>query len=645
MKAQHPWWRVLRAILAFVVFAAVYAYPIWPSGLAAGAPNREVEQGLRQALSTPAVLLGLAQNLLTHLGLLALLCVALAGLSRGAAAALRLRPMVATALTFTSAWIWLVAFNAFAFEHSRYSLLLPAIAHPAALALSSVVLAVLLGATAWVYRTRLEGRTGRIGAAAVATGCLLLAGANWNDSSANARSHSQRRDIIIIGIDSLSAPLLQREAARLPSLSALLAQSTRYEQAYTPLGRTYPAWVSILSGRSPAQHGALYNLRGLEHAEHEDLLTTSLRAQGYRTVYAIDERRFNNIDETFGFDSVIGPRTGVLDFVLQPFNDTPLTNLLLQTRAGQWLLPYSHLNVASVANYDARGFVEEISRASSASGAPLFLAVHFLSGHFPFDTRHATLVHSDPNAMRAHHIEALTAVDVQVGQLMATLARQHRLDDTLVVVLSDHGEALGEAEPVQLANGELHAASSFGHGSDLLSEHQNRIVLGVARFLNGKPVAPAPARNMLVSLLDIRGTAEAFARDASTDIQPSSACIDVETELRLPAAADYRTLDMRKVAAEGVGLYEIDSQGRLKLKEALMAELVAKKDVGLRCSDRLTVFKPADGSFRAYHLAPGAAPRQAQPLLDDMAHIQAYRNSLLNQGARATAAARRGAGT
>jgi hypothetical protein len=90
------------------------------------------------------------------------------------------------------------------------------------------------------------------------------------------------------------------------------------------------------------------------------LLPEDLRQQGYRTVYGIDERRFNNIDTRFGFDALVGPKTGALDFTIQTFNDTPLTNFLLQTPLGHWLLPLSYINVASVNNYDAQGFVNRV---------------------------------------------------------------------------------------------------------------------------------------------------------------------------------------------------------------------------------------------------------------------------------------------
>lgn len=630
---------MLATVAAFALFAMVYGFPVWSEGLSAMAlPNDQVAQGLQRALAEPAVQAGLALNLLTHLGLLVLLYAVLAWLSRCFALATSVSVPVAGALTFAAGLIWLVSLNALLFDHSSYSTPLASLARPEVAVMSSALLAAMIGVVFWHHRHQLVRARWWLGAAGLVASVFLLgAGAPHRTPSAESATH---RNIIIVGVDSLSAPLLQQEQSSLPHLSRLLAHSTHYQRAYTPLGRTYPAWMSILSGRAPAEHGALFNLRAVERADRRDLLSRSLGAQGYRTVYAIDERRFNNIDESFGFDQLVGPQDGALDFALQSLNDTPLTNLLLQTRAGKWLLPHSYLNVASVANYDARGFVDAIGRAS-AGPAPLFLAVHFLSGHFPFHSRHAAASPSSDRTIRSRHVATLAAVDAQVGALMTMLSTQGRLDDALVILLSDHGEALGHDEPVRLASGELRKTSSFGHGTDLLSEHQNRIVLATARYRNGQPLPAGPAHDEQVSLLDIRAAAEAYARAGSADLKPTSDCMLVETGLRVASASDYRHLDPRQVAAEGAGFYEVDPQGRLRLREPLLRGLVAKKDVGLRCADRITIFKANEARHRAWRLSTGEPPQEAEPRTDDVARIEAYRRALAEQASGLSAATRR----
>jgi arylsulfatase A-like enzyme len=613
----------LPLVMRFVALAILYAAPTLLRLFEANVALHTHAAAL--AMNSPPVVGELIANLTVHLTLVALLFAVVECVAR------RLSQRTGWALSLSFAamllptWTGLVSANARWFGHSNYSVPLQSIATPAWLVVSTIGVLALCGWAYWPRRLS-PAWPDRRSAVVVAVGCSVGVLA-WAPVGHLAPGQTPA-NIILLGVDSLSWPMLEAEADRLPHLSALLAQATLHKRAYTPIGRTYPAWVSVLSGQSPAQHGALFNLRGLGQAKRDNLLTHSLHGLGYRTVYAIDERRFNNIDESFGFDAVVGPRPGALDFALQGLNDTPLTNLLLQTRLGAWLLPYSHLNVAAHASYDAQGFVDAIGR-SLGQDQPVFLAVHLLSGHFPFKTRHATQDVKHPNPIRANHVEALTAVDQQVGALMDMLRRQGRLNDALVVLLSDHGEAVGEPEPYRDAEGRLVTAAGYGHGANLLSEHQNRIVLALARYQDGVVTGQGASTDQQVSLLDVRAAAERFANTGAASLAPGARCIPVETELRISAAEDYRHFDAGKVASAGASLYELDDRGRLVLREELLPALVRKKEVGWRCADRLTTFRPQDGRYRAYRLTDGEPPAEVKPLPQDVAAVDAYRARLL----------------
>ncbi|SDO80050.1 Sulfatase [Pseudomonas jinjuensis] len=369
----------------------------------------------------------------------------------------------------------------------------------------------------------------------------------------------------------------------------------------------------------------------MEHVERADLLPVALQGQGYRTVFAIDERRFSNIDESFGFDEVIGPKAGALDFVLQGINDNPLSNLLLQTPLGGYLFPYSYMNVASYTNYSSSAFVNHII-SSSRTSQPLFLAVHFESAHFPFKTRHAQARVERENGFLGKHLEALTVVDGQIASLLDGLKKNGVLDNALVILLSDHGEGLGEVEASVLRDGQPFSVRGYGHGADVLSDHENRILLATVEFRDGKPVSKAGLNRQQVSLLDIRRTVENYVRDGKVDLQAGSPCIMVETGIRLDTTQDYRTLDETKVAAQAASYYEIDQQGRLRLREDRLPELLATKDIGWRCADRITWYEPAGNRYLAYRLDEHGLPTdQLQPEEDDIARIQAYRDRYLKK--------------
>ena len=99
-----------------------------------------------------------------------------------------------------------------------------------------------------------------------------------------------------------------------------------------------------------------------------------LRDRGYRSIYATDEVRFANFDESYGFDQLITPPVGGLDFVLGIAGDMPLVNLAAYSRAGAWLFPSNHGNRAADITYHPRQFLDRLgprpgSRRTHVPGA------------------------------------------------------------------------------------------------------------------------------------------------------------------------------------------------------------------------------------------------------------------------------------
>lgn len=624
MAAKRPTWIVARGTELFVFMLAYYTpCLIESSNLALS--DTHVRALLSSALAVPAVHIELIRNFGSQLLSLALCYVAVTWVAGHVASATGVRSAVLRWSLLLATWLFMVAGNHLLFPLSNYSVPLDAIAGPG---IAAVAGSVLLAAAVVAFLRAFSLRRLAIGATLSGIVGISVGAAFW--SPGTGAGYAEPRNIIIVGIDSLSAHMMQTARRELPHLEALLEGGTRFERAYTPIGRTFPAWVSLLSGLSPAEHGAVFNLRDVERVKREGLVTQDLSEAGYRTILAIDERRFSNLDESFGFDRVVGPRVGALDFVLQRLNDAPLTNLLLQVGLAQHLLPFSYLNVASTANYDANGFVDE-ALAATEEATPLFLAVHFESAHFPFKTRRTIRRFHHSNAVVARHGTALTTVDAQVGRLMDGLRIRGRLDDALVIVLSDHGESLGEVELATTYGGEVRELVTFGHGSQLLSEHQSRIVLGLVRYRNGHASEPASLRSDQVSLTDLRTVIERYARTGEVMLEPGGGCMTVETGVRLSALSNYRALDQAEVAKEGAGAYEIDYRGRLRLREDGLVELVNAKDVGWRCRDRLTYYSSKDGRYFTYRiLDDGQSFKEVEVREEDVERIEAYRARLRN---------------
>jgi len=227
----------------------------------------------------------------------------------------------------------------------------------------------------------------------VATGVVLAIGliqplySRW---AAPQQAVAQQPNIIVIGLDSLSPVHLDHHPGAMPALEKQLREATVFSQALTPLARTFPAWTSVLTAKYPVSSGARFNLTALEQVETGVTLPKLLQARGYATVYAQDERKFNNIDERFGFDAVIGPAAGAAEFVLTLFADHPVANLALLTPWAQPLFPYIAMNRASLVHYAPDEFVAAITKQlATDADKPLFLAAHFCLAHYPVHLAHA----------------------------------------------------------------------------------------------------------------------------------------------------------------------------------------------------------------------------------------------------------------
>ncbi|GAA6130970.1 hypothetical protein NBRC116187_13300 [Halopseudomonas sabulinigri] len=435
-----------------------------------------------------------------------------------------------------------------------------------------------------------------------------------------------RPNVFIIGIDSLSGSAFDQFRNELPAVSSLMEQGASYERAYTVLGRTYPAWVTILTGDYPVANGAFFNLRELSYSSAGPNVLASLKKQGYQTTFALDERRFNNMGETFGFDGVVGPKAGVLDFLAQPIVDTPLSNALLQWGLTARLMPWTKNNVAAHQAYSASGFVEDVLAELDVQRSN-FLSVHFETSHFPFKTRHGGASNSAAEGLEARYVNALQVVDGQVGQLVAGLERRGFLQNALVVVLSDHGEALGGIEADISVGGERQKLASYGHGTHLLSDHQSRIVLGVINYENGVVIKPRSSHvERQVSLLDVRELIEGYVATGNAELKPGSECIFVETGLRLPAAENYENLNEAELVKQGAGYYQVSPNGLLSLREERMAELLSSKDIGVRCRDRIVWYSPNKQRYYAYSLTADGKPlAEEEPDTVTIENIKRYR--------------------
>lgn len=233
---------------------------------------------------------------------------------------------------------------------------------------------------------------------------LLVASACGGDESARPRN------VLVVTVDTVRADRLGCygfAGARTPVIDRLAREGARFDSAWSHVPLTQPSHAALFTGRLPPELGIHDNGRAtLPPAV--PTLAELLRARGLRTgafVSAVVLERGFGLAR--GFDV---------------YDDE-----LARTAAHRGERPADATIDAALAWLD------------EAPEQPFFAWVHLYDPHEPYEPPAAFA------ASGAHPYDGEIAfADAQIGRLVATLERRGALDDTLVVVTSDHGEGLGE---------------------------------------------------------------------------------------------------------------------------------------------------------------------------------------------------------
>ena len=219
--------------------------------------------------------------------------------------------------------------------------------------------------------------------------------------------------IVLVSIDTLRSdhlPAYGYGGVQTPAIDRLRRDGVLFERAYSPVPLTLPAHASMLTGLLPAAHGIRDNL-GYQLAAGVPYLPRLLREQGYATGGAVS---------AFVLRGATGLRDG-FDF----YED----RIVFQAGTDMGGLQRPGAETLSLARDWLRG----------ASEGPCFFFLHLYEPHTPY---------TPPAPYASRHAAAydgeIAAADAVVGELLAELDRLDLYDRALVVLVSDHGEGLGD---------------------------------------------------------------------------------------------------------------------------------------------------------------------------------------------------------
>jgi arylsulfatase A-like enzyme/cytochrome c-type biogenesis protein CcmH/NrfG len=243
--------------------------------------------------------------------------------------------------------------------------------------------------------------------AAVGTGLAAVGG--WRYARASAPVSGP---IIVISIDTLRAdhlPAYGYRNVKTPAIDALAADGAVFERAYSHAPQTLPAHAAMLSGQLPFETGVRDNA-GFSVKPGERLLPQMLRERGFATggiVSAYVLRKETGIAQGFDFfdgDMPPGPPELSIGQVQRDGGES-------ERIAEHWL--------------DSIG----TSRA--------FLFLHLYEPHKPYAP-------PERFAEYAPYDGEIAYADEIVGRLVKYLKSHQLYDRSTIVLLSDHGEGLGD---------------------------------------------------------------------------------------------------------------------------------------------------------------------------------------------------------
>jgi arylsulfatase A-like enzyme len=251
-----------------------------------------------------------------------------------------------------------------------------------------------------------------------------------------------RANVLVIVIDTLRADRLGAWGAQRPTsprLDALAAESLLVERAIAQSPWTKPSLASLFTSLHPSQHGAVEETTANHLAPSLVTLAECFAAAGYRTGAVSENPHVSSVTR---FD--------------QGFERMQTLNGFRGDRA--WVVQ------------SARRWLEE--RDAQDAERPFFLYVHFLDPHGPYEpgppwrerflegraseqplvregkvgplaegTRALVeLAQSDVEYLRALYDAEIRETDAALESLLAELESRALLEDTLVLLTSDHGE-------------------------------------------------------------------------------------------------------------------------------------------------------------------------------------------------------------
>lgn len=218
--------------------------------------------------------------------------------------------------------------------------------------------------------------------------------------------------VFIVSIDTLRSdhlPIYGYVRGRTPAIDAFRNESVLFERAFSHVPQTLPSHSTILTGLLPTNTGVRDNI-GYVLPSSTATLASTLKQHGYATGAAVSSY-------------VLRKSTGIasgFDFFDDHFDDDSTSRATSAERRGEESL-------AALENW-----------LSGIGGKKVFGFLHLYEPHAPYAPPAEYATAATPYDGEISHADAI------FGRFLAALKSRGLYDDAVIILLSDHGEGLGE---------------------------------------------------------------------------------------------------------------------------------------------------------------------------------------------------------
>ena len=292
--------------------------------------------------------------------------------------------------------------------------------------------------------------------------------------------------------------------------------------------RTFPSFVTLLTGRYPHHHGIRHMFPSAIERDHVGTtLPATLATAGYRTAALSDYAGEIFARTPLGFDEVDAPRFDMHTIVALRGLQLHPSALPYAAGVAEALFPYVRaLSDRADPQLLADRAVDRLDHLTQGLGSrtqPFFETVFFSTPHFPYAAPYpyyarygdplyegaflyekpplspATVGPADAAQIQALYDGAVAAVDDQIARLLRALHDSGAEDNTIVVLLADHGENLWE-DP----------RAGMGHGDHLIGERAVNVPLLIYDPRNGSRAIVPRDIDAIVRDVDLTPTLSAL---------------------------------------------------------------------------------------------------------------------------------------